>query len=43
MIFSIIKNIKKIYSVICGKYRKFEKSEIAYPLQKNISSFYYLQ
>ena len=39
---SITKEIKKLYCVICGKYRKFEKPEVSY-LKKNVSSFYYLQ
>ena len=26
--------MKKLYSVICGKYRKFEKSKISYLLEK---------
>ena len=40
---SITKKMKKLYCVICGKYRKSEKSKISYLLEKNISSFYYLQ
>ena len=31
------------YCVICGNYRKFEKPRISYLLEKNISSFYFLQ
>ena len=34
--FSITKNMKKIYSVICGKYRKFEKSKISYLVGKKL-------
>ena len=41
-IFSIIKKMKKLYCVLCGKDRKFEKPKISY-LIKNISSFFYLQ
>ena len=33
-IFSIIKKMKKVYCVICGKYRKFEESKISYILEK---------
>ena len=29
-IFSTTKKMKKIYRVICGKYRKFEKPKISY-------------
>ena len=29
--------MKKLYCVICGKYRKFEKPKISYFLEKNIS------
>ena len=29
--------MKKLYCVICGKYRKFEKPKISYLLEKNIS------
>ena len=28
--FSIVKNMKKLFFVICSKYRKFEKSKISY-------------
>ena len=28
-IFSIAKKMKKLYCVICGKYRKFEKPKIS--------------
>ena len=28
--------MKKIHSVICGKYRKFEKSKISYLLEKTL-------
>ena len=28
--------MKKIYSVICGKYRKFEKSKISYLVGKKL-------
>ena len=34
--------MKKLYCVICGKYRKFEKPKISYQIRKNISSFYYI-
>ena len=44
-IFSITKKIisyyKKLYYIICGNYREFEKPKISYILEKNISSFYY--
>ena len=30
--------MKKLYCVICGKYRKFEKPKISYISEKNISS-----
>ena len=33
-IFSIIQKMKKLYCVICGKYRKFEKLEISHLLGK---------
>ena len=33
--FSITKNMKKLYWVICGKYKKFEKPEISYVLEKH--------
>ena len=39
----MIKKIKTLYCVICGKYRKFEKPKTSYLLEKNISSFYHLQ
>ena len=35
-IFSIIKKMKKLYCVICGKYRKFEKAKISYLLKKTL-------
>ena len=35
--------MKKLYCVICSKYRKFEKPKILCLLEKNDSSFYYLQ
>ena len=37
-IFSITKKIKmkKIYCVICGKYRKFEKPKISYIFEKTL-------
>ena len=28
--------MKKLYSPICGKYRKFEKSKISYLLEKSL-------
>ena len=34
--------IKKLYCVVCGKYRKIEKSKISYILVYH-TSFYYLQ
>ena len=34
-IFSITKKVKKLYCVICGKYRKFEKPKISYLLEKH--------
>ena len=30
----MIKKMKKLYCVICGKYRKFEKPKISYLLEK---------
>ena len=38
--FLITKKIKKIYCVICGKYKKFEKLVISCFLETIISSFY---
>ena len=35
--------MKNLYCVICSKYKKFEKAKISYLLEKNVSSFYYLQ
>ena len=35
--------MKKIYCVICDKYRKLENPKIAYILAKGIISLYYLQ
>ena len=35
-IFLIPKNMKKIYCIICGKYRKSEKSKVSYFLQKTL-------
>ena len=32
--FSITKKMKKIYCVICGRYRKFEKPKISQILEK---------
>ena len=29
--------MKKLYCVICGKYRKFEKPKISHPLQKTLA------
>ena len=40
-IFSATKNMKKLYCVICGKYKKFEKPIITYIFL--FSSFVYLQ
>ena len=35
--------MKKLYCVICGKYRKIEKPKMPYFFEKkNICSFYYL-
>ena len=28
--------MKKLYCVICGKYRKVEKTKISYPLEKTL-------
>ena len=36
-VFPIIKKMKKLYYVICGKYRKFEKPKILYLLQKALA------
>ena len=35
-IFSITKKMKKLYCVICRKYRKFEKPKISYRLEKTL-------
>ena len=35
-IFSINKKMKKLYCVICGKYRKFEKPKVSYLLEKTL-------
>ena len=35
-IFSIIKKMKKLYCIICGKYRKFEKPKLSYLLVLSI-------
>ena len=32
--FSVTKKMKKLYCVICGKYRKFEKPKISYLSKK---------
>ena len=32
--------MKKLYCVVCGKYRKLEKPKISNLIGKNISSFY---
>ena len=34
--FSITKKMKKIYCIICGKYRKFEKPKISYLIEKTL-------
>ena len=34
-IFSVTKKMKKLYCIICGKYRKFEKPKISYFLEKH--------
>ena len=31
--------MKKLYCIICGKYRKFEKSKISYLLEKRLVLF----
>ena len=33
-IFLVTKKMKKLYCVICGKYRKFEKPKISYIFEK---------
>ena len=35
-ILSITKSMKKLYCVICGKYRKREQSKISYILEKTL-------
>ena len=35
-IFSINKKMKKLYCLICGKYRKFEKPKVSYLLEKTL-------
>ena len=35
-IFSTIKRMKRLYCVICSKYRKLEKAEISYLLEKTL-------
>ena len=35
-IFSITKNLKNVYYVTCGKYRKFEKPKTLYLLEKTL-------
>ena len=30
--------MKNLYCIICGKYRKFEKRKILYPLEKTVLS-----
>ena len=37
-IFPITKNMKKLFCIICGKYRQFEKSKISYFLEKTVLS-----
>ena len=34
--------MKKAYSVVCNKYKKFKNPKTSYILEKNISSLYYL-
>ena len=34
-IFSVTKKMKKLYCIICSKYRKFEKPKISYFLEKH--------
>ena len=36
IIFSVTRKMKKLQSVICGKYRKFEKPKISYILEKTL-------
>ena len=33
---SITKKMKKVYCIICGKYRRFEKPKISYLLKKTL-------
>ena len=37
-VFSIIKKMKKLYYIICSKYRKFKKPKILYLLKKHLVS-----
>ena len=37
-IFSITKKLKKLYCIICGKYRKLEKPKISQLLEKTVLS-----
>ena len=34
--FSTTKKMKKVYCIICGKYRKFEKPKTSYLLKKTL-------
>ena len=34
--FSIDENVKKIYCVICGQYKKIEKPKLSYLLEKKL-------
>ena len=34
--FSINENVKKIYCVICGQYKKIEKPKLSYLLEKKL-------
>ena len=43
LIFKITKKKKQLYCVICGKCKKFEKTQNIISLEKNISSLYYLK
>ena len=36
IIFSIAKKMKKVYFIICGKYRKFEKPKISHLSKKTL-------
>ena len=38
-IFSITKKMKKLYCVVCGRYRKSEKPKISYLLEKTLALY----